>query len=126
MKRLGIIFLGLSLSINSFPPLVSAKKDKYKIWLNEEVYWIITKEEKEAYKKLKSNKVKEKFIALFWAKRDPTLLTEKNEFKEAYYSRLNYVNLKFTRGEKMGCNTDVGKILIFFGLPKERRTDSET
>lgn len=113
----------LLLFIN-FSSLLSATKDKYKKWLNEEVYWIITPEEKEVFKRLKSDKEREKFIALFWAKRDPTALTEKNEFKDGYYSRLNYVNLK--SGKDKGWKTDEGKIIIVFGLPKEKRTEPET
>lgn len=125
MKRFFIFFFVFLLFIN-LSSLLSAKKDKYKKWLNEEVYWIITHKEEKAFKNLKSDKEREKFIALFWARRDPTPFTEKNEFKEAYYSRLDYVNLKYTRGQEMGWKTDVGKILIFFGLPRERNTNPET
>lgn len=126
MKKYFIFFfVGLFLMDFSCSFLL-AEKDKYKRWLNEEVYWIITHEEEEAFKKIKSDKEKEKFIAIFWAKRDPTPFTEKNEFKEAYYSRLEFVNKKYTRGQEMGWKTDVGKILIFFGLPKERKTNPET
>lgn len=126
MKKIFVYFFSFLLFFSFSSFLLAAKKDKYKRWLNEDVYWIITHEEEEAFKKLKSDKEKEKFIALFWAKRDPTPFTEKNEFKEAYYSRLNYVNLKYTRGQEMGWKTDVGKILIFFGLPRERKTNPET
>lgn len=126
MKRNFTFFFVFLLFISLPASLLSAKKDKYKNWLNEEVYWIITRAEEKAFKKIKSDEDREKFIALFWAKRDLTLFTEKNEFKEEYYSRLNYVNLKYTRGQDMGWKTDVGKILIFFGLPKERQTNPET
>ncbi|UCC38700.1 MAG: GWxTD domain-containing protein [Candidatus Aminicenantes bacterium] len=122
-----LVFLSMLLIIlTAFSSFLSAKEDKYKKWLNEEVYWLMTPEEEKAFKKLKKDKDKDKFIALFWAKRDPTLFTEKNEFKEAYYSRLDYVNKKYTRGQEMGWKTEIGKILLFFGLPVERRTNPET
>jgi GWxTD domain-containing protein len=126
MKRLLVCFFSCLLFINFSSPYLSAQKEKYKRWLNEEVYWIITKEEESAFKKLTTDQERDKFIALFWAKRDPNPLDEKNEFKKAFYSRLDYVNLKYTRGQDMGWKTDIGKILIFFGLPKERRANPET
>src|SRR4030043_1522991 len=89
-----IIFSCLSLlSLSAF-----GGKDKYRTWLNEEVYWLITSEGQTAFKKLKTDKEKDDFIALFWAKRDPTPGTEKNEFKDAYYANLAFVNQKYTRG----------------------------
>ena len=78
------------------------------------------------FKKLKKDKEKEEFIALFWAKRDPTPYTEKNEFKEAFYANLEFVNTKYTRGQEMGWKTIIGKILLFFGMPAERQTNPET
>lgn len=126
MRKFFIYFFACFLLVDFSAFLFSSPKKKYKNWLNEEVYWLITKEEKKAFKKLKTDEEKDKFIALFWAKRDPTPLDEKNEFKEAYYERLNYVNLKFTRGPLMGWKTDIGKIMIFFGPPKERQASPET
>lgn len=126
MKK-SIILLSIIFFITHFFPLpLSAKKDKYKRWLNEEVYWLIIGEEEAAFKKLKTDKDKEAFIVLFWAKRDPTPFTEKNEFKDAYYTNLDFVNKKYTRGQEMGWKTNIGKILLFFGLPRERTTNPET
>jgi GWxTD domain-containing protein len=125
MKRLFLvlssvcIFFGLSLPLQ-------AEKTNYRKWLNEEVYWLITPEEQAAFKTLKNDKDKDGFLALFWAKRDPTPSTEKNEFKDAYYANLAFVNQKYTRGQEMGWKTDIGKILLFFGLPRERQTNPET
>jgi GWxTD domain-containing protein len=94
------------------------KEDKYEKWLNEEVSLIITDAEKAEFKKLKNEKDIDFFIKLFWAKRDPTPQTEKNEFKEEYYKRLNYVRKAFLYGYKSGIETDMGKVYIYFGKPK--------
>ena len=56
--------------------------DKYDDWVNVDVKAIITKPEKDAFKKLKSDAEKEKFIQDFWAKRDPSRGTPENEFKD--------------------------------------------
>jgi GWxTD domain-containing protein len=96
---------------------VSAKKiDTSKKWINE-VNLIITDAEKAEFKKLKKDKEKKFFIKLFWAKRDPTPLTEKNEFKEEFYSRLAYVNKAFIYGYNRGTGTDMGNVWLYFGQP---------
>jgi len=124
MKK--IIGIGFCFFLIISLPSLKAQDIDYKKWLNEDVYWLITSEEKDAFKKLETDQERNEFIALFWAKRDPTPRTEKNEFKEAYYSRLEYVNLKFTRGQNVGWKTDMGKVLIFFGVPQERHANPET
>ena len=96
---------------------VSAKKkDTSKKWINE-VNLIISDAEKAEFKKLKKDKEKEFFIKLFWAKRDPTPLTEKNEFKEEFYRRLAYVNKAFIYGYNRGSATDMGNVWLYFGQP---------
>ncbi len=100
------------------PCLSAAKKDKYEKWLKDEVDLLITKAEREEFKNLKKEKEKEAFVKLFWAKRDPTPLTEKNEFKDEYYIRLNSVKKSFLYGYKTGSDTDMGKVYLLFGKPK--------
>ena len=80
------------------PCLSAAKKDKYEKWLKDEVDLLITKAEREEFKNLKKEKDKEAFVKLFWAKRDPTPLTEKNEFKDEYYTRLDTVKKAYLYG----------------------------
>ncbi len=96
---------------------VSAKKkDTSKKWINE-VKLIITDVEKAEFAKLKKEKNRGTFIKLFWAKRDPTPLTEKNEVKEEFYRRLAYVNKAFIYGYNRGSATDMGKVWLYFGQP---------
>jgi len=100
------------------PHLLAKEKGKYEEWLKEEVDLIITKAEREEFKNLKKEKDKEAFVKLFWAKRDPTPLTEKNESKDEYYIRLDYVKKAFLYGYKTGTATDMGKVYLLFGKPK--------
>jgi len=109
---------------SSFSQLLFAKKDKYEKWLKDEVFLIITKEEEKAFKELKTDKEKDNFIALFWAKRDPTPLTEENEFKDLYYKRLEYANKTFTYGSRTGAKSDMGKVFVLLGQPSQRYTDT--
>lgn len=96
---------------------LSANKDKYEKWLKEEVDFLITDVERTDFEKLKKDEDKEFFIQLFWAKRDPTPKTERNEFKEEYYQRLKYVKKSFIYGYLTGAQTDMGKIYLCFGKP---------
>lgn len=96
--------------------LLAKEKGGYEKWLDD-VNYIITDAEKAEFKKLKKDKEKEFFIKLFWAKRDPTPLTEKNEFKEELYRRLAYVNKAFIYGYNRGSGTDMGKVWLSFGQP---------
>ncbi len=99
------------------PQIGAGKKDKYDAWLKE-VKPIITDAEEAEFKKLKKEKDREFFVQLFWARRDPTPYSEKNEFKDEYYERLSYVKKSFLYGYKTGIDTDMGKVYLCFGKPK--------
>src|SRR5580698_4244308 len=48
----------------------------YKKWLEEDVVWIITDEERAAFKQLSNDEERDNFIEAFWQRRDPTPDTE--------------------------------------------------
>ena len=70
----------------------------YKKWLDEDVRWIITDEERSAFKQLSNDEERDQFIEAFWARRDPTPDTPENEFKEEHYRRIAYANEHFAAG----------------------------
>jgi len=90
----------------------------YKKWLNEDVSYIITDEERAAFKKLQTDDEREQFIENFWLRRDPTPDTIENEFKEEHYRRIAYANEHFASGIP-GWKTDRGRIYITYGPPDE-------
>ena len=71
-------------------------KKAYKDWLDKDVTYIITDEERKAFKKLATDDERERFIEEFWRRRDPDPDTEENEFKEEYYERIAYANAQST------------------------------
>jgi len=93
----------------------------YKKWLEEDVVWIITDEERAAFKQLSNDEERDNFIEAFWQRRDPTPDTEENEYKEEHYQRIAYANEHFAAGVP-GWKTDRGRMYIVFGKPDE--TDS--
>jgi GWxTD domain-containing protein len=91
----------------------------YKKWLNEDVVYIITDEEKKAFKGLQSDEEREQFIEQFWLRRDPSPDTEENEYREEHYRRIAYANDNFASGIP-GWKSDRGMIYIKYGAPDER------
>lgn len=92
-------------------------KGKYADWIDGPVSHLMTKKEKKEFKKLKSDKDAEEFIKLFWAKRDPTPETPRNEYKERFDSRVAKADVEFENPVIRGAMTDRGKIFIVFGPP---------
>jgi GWxTD domain-containing protein len=90
----------------------------YKKWINEDVAYIITQEERDAFKRLQTDDEREQFIEQFWLRRDPTPDTVENEFKEEHYRRIAYANEHFASGIP-GWKTDRGKIYIMYGPPDD-------
>ncbi len=96
-------------------------KKAYKDWLEKDVTYVITDEERRAFKKLATDDERERFIEEFWRRRDPDPDTDENEFKEEYYERIAYANEHFSSGIP-GWKTDRGRIWIMYGKPDERET----
>jgi GWxTD domain-containing protein len=90
----------------------------YKKWLNEDVAWIITDEERAAFKQLSNDEERDNFIEAFWQRRDPTPDTVENEFKDEHYRRIAYANEHFAAGIP-GWKTDRGRIYIMYGPADE-------
>src|ERR1700676_4299555 len=93
----------------------------YKKWLQEEVPYIISNEERSAFLQLQTNEEREQFIEAFWQRRDPTPDTVENEFKEEHYRRIAYANERFASGIP-GWRTDRGRIYIIWGPPDENES----
>ncbi len=91
----------------------------YKKWLTEDVGYIISDEERKAFKVLATDEEREQFIEQFWLRRDPTPDTEENEYREEHYRRIAYANQYFASGIP-GWKSDRGMIYIKYGPPDER------
>lgn len=90
----------------------------YKRWLNEDVAYIITDEERDAFKRLSNDEERDAFIENFWLRRNPDPDSMENSFKEEHYRRIAYANERFAAGIP-GWKTDRGRIYITFGKPDE-------
>jgi GWxTD domain-containing protein len=91
-------------------------KDVYKKWVDEDVRWIITDQEMQAFKSLSNDEERDQFIENFWLRRNPNPDSPENEYREEHYARIAYANEHFAAG-KPGWRTDRGHIYIAFGKP---------
>jgi GWxTD domain-containing protein len=93
-------------------------KGTFKTWLNQEVPYIITDEERRAFLNLSNDEEREAFIENFWQRRNPNPDSNDNEFRDEHYRRIQYANDNFAAG-KPGWKTDRGRIYIMWGKPDE-------
>ena len=90
----------------------------YRTWLNEDVIYIITPEERSAFLQLETNEEREQFIEQFWLRRSSNPDLPDNDFKEEHYRRIAYANEHYASGIP-GWKTDRGRIYIIWGPPDE-------
>src|SRR2546425_1293674 len=90
----------------------------YKKWLQEEVPYVITDEERREFNKLSTDEEREQFIEQFWERRNPNPGSPENEFKEEYYRRIAYANEHYASGIP-GWKADRGRIYIMYGPADE-------
>ncbi len=86
----------------------------YKTWLNVDVKWIITDQERKAFLSLTNDEERDAFIEQFWQRRNPDPDSPENTYREEHYRRIAYANEHFAAG-KPGWMTDRGMIYIKFG-----------
>ena len=98
-------------------PQAEEKVDPFAQWLNQDVVYIISPEEKAVFSKLTSTEEKESFIEQFWRRRDPDPSNAFNEFKTEHYRRIAYANERYHSGGIPGWKSDRGRIYIGLGPP---------
>ena len=94
-----------------------ADRPPYRVWLEEEVRWIISAEENAAFKQLSTDEERDRFVEQFWKRRDPTPDSAVNEFKQEHYRRIAYSNVHFAAIGRPGWKSDRGRAYIVLGPP---------
>src|ERR1700722_15059530 len=97
---------------------------QYKKWLDEDVIYIISPEERSAFVHLQTNEEREQFIEAFWQRRNPDPDSPENTFKEEHYRRIAYTNEHYASGIP-GWKTDRGRIYIIWGPPDEKEEHTQ-
>ena len=82
--RLSIIAAAIAvIAVSAF-----ALSPEHVSWGKGPAQYLMTKEEIAQWKAITTDEQAEKFIALFWARRDPTPATPQNEFREQFELRV--------------------------------------
>src|SRR6267143_1588615 len=90
----------------------------YRQWLSEDVTYIISPEERNAFLQLDTNEEREQFIEQFWLRRSSNPDLPENDFKEEHYRRIAYTNEHYASGIP-GWKTDRGRMYIMWGPADE-------
>lgn len=102
-----------AVATSAFAALSPAKAD----WGKGPAQYLMTADEKAAWLAVQTDAEADAFIELFWARRDPTPATPRNEFREDFEARVKAADGAFTHGRTPGSMTDPGRIAILFGPP---------
>jgi GWxTD domain-containing protein len=90
----------------------------YRAWLQQDVVWIITDEERSAFKLLQNDEERDQFVEAFWARRNPTPDSFDNAYKDEHYRRIVYANGHFGSAIP-GWKSDRGRFYTMYGPPDE-------
>jgi GWxTD domain-containing protein len=95
----------------------------YREWLDRDVVYLITKEERDTFLKLTSDEARDKFIDHFWALRNPDPGSPSNSYKDDIYQRISYADAHFSTGSGgEGWRTARGQTYITLGPPAHKET----
>src|SRR5438270_9327573 len=120
-----VVVLVVVVSLTAFAGVskkeLNALPEHYRNWLTKEVNYIITQEEAETFVRLASDADRDNFIQRFWAIRNPDPESPSNRYKDEIYERIAYANQYFGSTGTPGYMTDMGRIYITLGPPKQRQ-----
>jgi GWxTD domain-containing protein len=114
----GLSLCSLTASAAKHPQL----PERYDHWLNQEVNYLITNQERASFLALTTDQDREAFIDTFWAIRNPDPNSPSNTYREEHYRRLEYVNTHYgLPSAGNGWHTDRGMVYITLGPPQQKR-----
>jgi GWxTD domain-containing protein len=116
-----IVSLGLIVQVPAFAAQKQKLEMSYKEWLERDVAYLITRDERNAFLKLTTNEARDQFIQNFWELRNPTPGSAENTFKNDVYERIAYANAHFGAGSGgEGWRSDRGRAYITLGPPQQK------
>jgi GWxTD domain-containing protein len=119
LTRTALVVLGLAASALA-DDRVKKLPEAHRVWLEEEVVYIITERERDVFLSLGTEEERVRFVEAFWRKRDPNPATPVNEFKDEHYRRIEHANTYLGRETfREGWRTDRGRYYIILGEPRE-------
>jgi GWxTD domain-containing protein len=123
LLRAALLCLASTLCFSAAVAQKKPKLDKtFKDWLERDVVYIITKEERDEFLKLPSDEARDKFIQQFWEIRNPDPGSPTNSYKDEIYKRIAFANARFGIGSGAeGWRSDRGRTYITLGEPQQKQ-----
>lgn len=122
MRKMTVALLMTLLAL----PAVAAISKELDEWGKGPAQHLMTRDEQRDWKSARTDAEAQKFVDLFWARRDPTPQTPRNELKEQFEAAVKTADERFKEGSLRGAMTDRGKTLLLLGAPTRvaRRTET--
>jgi GWxTD domain-containing protein len=121
------LLLGFALSLAAGTPVRAQKVNEknlpkmYREWLDRDVAYSITKEERDTFLRLTTDDARDKFIERFWEIRNPDPGSPSNSYKDDIYQRIAYADANFGTGSGgEGWRTARGQTYITLGPPQQK------
>jgi GWxTD domain-containing protein len=89
---------------------------QYQAWLDQDVRWLITPQERAAFFQLANDAERDHFIEQFWQRRNAPG-SAPNSYRAEHYRRIAYANQHFAITGLAGWETDRGRVYIVNGAP---------
>ena len=115
------------IAVLCFPASVLGQKNQrldknHREWLERDVAYIITKDERDEFLHLTTNEARDKFIENFWEIRNPNPGSPANSYKDEIYERIAFADARFGVGSGVeGWRTDRGRTYITLGPPQQKQ-----
>jgi len=103
---------------------IKKRESDFKKWVDEEVAYLITPEEKQTFLMLKSDAERDRFIEQFWRDRGSKSGLGEKAYRDEHYRRFNYADSTFRLGNVPGWKTARGHIYILLGMADDLQTTS--
>jgi GWxTD domain-containing protein len=106
-------------------PSFAALSKEYAAFPKGPADFLMTKEDRKQWKAITTDEQAKAFIDLFWARRDPTPGTAKNEFLSDFEERVKVAEGRFHSSKGPGSKSDQGKVFILMGSPTKIRRSTQ-
>ncbi len=99
---------------------------EYADWADGPEGFLLTDDERKAWKAIDGDSEAQDFIELFWARRNPNPGAAFNEFKARFEGMVKYCDENFSYEGKRGALADMGKIFLLMGPPNNAMNRAPT
>jgi GWxTD domain-containing protein len=122
MRHKGLIlFTCFTLAIFLAPIALAQLSGDYADWAEGPEGFLLTKKEKKEWAKITTDAEANRFIQLFWARRNPEPNSSFNAFKAEFESKVRFADANFGYAGRRGALSERGRVLILMGRPDSRQ-----